>query len=158
MRRRLLITIGVIILLIVGYMVISISRYMYAKNRSERDYYSQAARIPSFAECIEDHQFASYHNRSYVFLQTRKYRSLEKLCDDLPAGFTQAVNVAVTSGRSENAVDIKGKPVVLYEVSPELLPLTKKENVNDFECYYCVMEYPDYSYRFTLITDIAFTR
>ena len=58
----------------------------------------------------------------------------------------------------EIAVDLKNKPVTLYEINPELLPLEKKESDNELECHYCVMEYTDKSYRFVLITDIAFTR
>ena len=154
MRKRLPIVIGVIVLLIAGIFVISVSRYISAKNRSERNYYCRAARISSFAGYIEDNNFVGSH----VYLQTRRFSGTGEMCANLPAGFTEAVYEALSSGKSEKAVDIKNKPVTLYEVKPELLPLDAKESDNEFGCRYCVMEYPDNTYRFVLITEIAFTR
>lgn len=154
MRKRFLLVIGAIILLIA---VLSVIRYINVKNRSERMYYSRAAGIPSFAECIEEHG-PEPGNGSCVFLQTRKFRSIGDLCENLPSGFSEGVYNALSSGKTENTVDLKNKPVTLYEIKPELLPLGNKESTNDFKCRYCVMEYSDKTFRFVLITDIAFTR
>ena len=158
MNKKILITIGVIFLLIAGFAVISVSRYISASDRSERDYYSRAAGMPSFAGCVEDNGFGKYRNRSYVFLQTQRFSSIGELCNNLPAGFTGAVNKALTSGKAESGYDLKDKPVTLYVADPELLPLREKESNDKFECHYCVMEYSDNTYRFVLITEIAFTR
>ena len=154
MRKRLLIAIGVIFLLIFGYVVFSIIRYINVKDKTECEYYCRAAGIPSFAGCVEDNEIVGGN----VFLQTRKFRSVEEMCANLPAGFTEAVNKALSSGKHEKAADIKNIPVTLYEVDPKLLPLREKESTHNFECRYCVMEYSDNTYGFVLITDIAFTR
>lgn len=75
MRKRVPIIIGIIFLLIIGYVVITISRYMAATKEGERKYYSEAAGIPSYAEYIEDHNFSDFRGSSHVFLQTRKFKS-----------------------------------------------------------------------------------
>ena len=80
------------------------------------------------------------------------------MCANLPAGFSDAIKDTLSSGESLNGVDLKNKPVTIYEINPELLPLEEEGSETEFECHYCVMEYPDKTYRFALITAIAYTR
>ena len=154
MRKRFLLVIGAIILLIA---VLSVIRYINAKNRSERMYYSRAAGIPSFAECIEEHG-PEPRNGSCVFLQTRKFRSIGDLCANLPAGFSDAIKDALSSGVSQNGFDLKNKQVTIYEINPDLLPLEEEGSDTETDCHYCVFEYPDNTYRFALIIAIQYTR
>lgn len=161
MRKKLLIIVGIIlvfILLVVGCFGVQIYRYLRETDKSDRAHYSWIARMTYFAEYIEDNGLGEFRTGTHEFLQTKKYRSPEELCANLPAGFSDAVEDALASGVSEQAVDLKNKPVTLYEINPELLPLEEKESETEFECHYCVMEYPDKTYRFVLITDLAYTR
>lgn len=161
MRKKLLITIGIILLfllLVSGCFGVQIYRYIRETDKSDRAHYSWIAHMPYFADYIEDNGLGEFRNGTREFLQTKKFRSPEELSANLPAGFSDAINDALASGASEKAVDLKNKPVTLYEINPELLPLEEKESDYGVECHYFVMEYPDKKYRFVLITDLAYTR
>ena len=158
MLKRFLIVLGVIILLVAGVFGFQIFRYLRETEKSDRAHYTWVAHMSYFAEYIEENGFGEFGNGTHEFLETRKFKSVEEMGANLPAGFSDAIKDALSSGVSQNGFDLKNKQVTIYEINPELLPLEEEGCETEFECHYCVMEYPDKTYRFALITAIAYTR
>ena len=158
MLKRFLIVLGVIILLIAGVLGVQMYRYIRECDRSDRMYYSREAHISYFPEYVEDNGLGRYKNSTYEILETKKFKSVEELCANLPAGFSNAVKDAMSSGTTEDGYDLKNKQVTLYEINPELLPLEETDSEHELECHYCVMEYRNKKYRFAVISAIAHTR
>ena len=161
MRKKILIVLGVVlifVLLVVGIFGIQIYRYLRETEKSDRAHYTWVAHMSYFAEYIEENGFGEFGNGTHEFLETRKFKSVEEMYANLPAGFSDAIKDALTSGVSQNGFDLKNKQVTIYEINPELLPLEEEGSDTETDCHYCVMEYPDNTYRFVLIIAIQYTR
>ena len=156
--RKVLIVVAVLFLSIVLIFGIQIANYINKQREIDTNYYAAEACMPQFAYVSDRYGMINYNGSTHYAFETKKYSSIEKLCEALPAGCGQAVKDAVNNGAGENAKDIKDKFVVRYEVSKEDLPLVKKDPHNDTDFHYCVLEYPNNTYRFALIIEIMYTR
>ena len=156
--RNLLIVVAVLFLSVVLIFGIQIANYLNKQHESDTNYYATEACMPQFAYVSDRYGMVDYNGSTYYAFETKKYDSIEKLCEALPAGCEHAVKDAVNNGAGENAKDIKDKFVVRYEVSKEDLPLVKKDPHNDTDFHFCVYVYPNNSYRFALIIETIYLR
>ena len=117
MLKRFLIVLGVIILLVAGVFGFQIFRYLRETEKSDRAHYTWVAHMSYFAEYIEENGFGEFGNGTHEFLETRKFKSVEEMGANLPAGFSDAIKDALSSGVSQNGFDLKNKQVTIYEMS-----------------------------------------
>ena len=149
-----LMTIGAIILAIFLYVVFSIAAYLNKVHESETNRYCLSAAVPEYIECADRYGMEDFKGRySYYSFETKKYRSLSKLGEALPAGYEEAINAALKSGHRETGTDIKSTPVTIYEVPAESMSLINHGEEPEFESHYCVLEYADRTYRFAVIVE-----
>lgn len=152
--KAILITIGTIILLIFLVFAIQIANYLSKVRESETRHYCLSAAVPEYIECADRYGMEDFKGRySYYSFETKKYRSLSKLGEALPAGYEEAINAALKSGHRETGTDIKSTPVTIYEVPAESMSLINHGEEPEFESHYCVLEYADRTYRFAVIVE-----
>ena len=156
--RKGLIIVAVLCLSLGLYFVVQIARYINKQSEIDANYYASEACMPQFAYLSDRSGIINYIGSSYNAFETKKYSSVEKLCAALPAGCEQAVKDALNNGSGKNAKDIRDNFVIRYEVSKEDLPFVKKDRKSDVDFHYCVLEYPNDTYRFALIIEIMYTR
>lgn len=158
-------TIGVIVLILVGYAFYSVSRFIEADTKwyeqteltaEDKERWSYYVALPEAQHCFEYYSYRGYRDRKYM-IETRAYTSIEKMCEDLPEGCEDAISKAILSEPKEEE-DIRGVDVKQYKVENDLLPLTGNEEISSkYDAYatagsrqYYVNEYEVGMYRFIL--------
>ena len=152
--RNVLIVAAVLFLSVILIFGIQIANYLNKMEEVDTVFHAEEACMPQYAYVSDRYGMINYNGSTYYAFETKKYSSIDKLCDVLPEGCEQAVKDAVNNGAGENAKDIKDKFVVRYEVSQDDLPLVEKDPNNDTDFHYCVYVYPNNTYRFALIIEI----
>lgn len=149
------ITILSLFLLLFLYVFISIANYIHQVKVNETNYYTAEARMPQYAEVSDRYGMA---DGGFYSFETKKYKSLDKLGEALPAGCAQAAKDSVKKGSGLYTTDIKDTPVMRYEVPAEDLPLVESNSKSNCECHYYVLEYADNTYRFAIMVEMQSTR
>ena len=152
--RKVLIVVAVLFLSVVLFFGIQIANYLNKMEESDTTFHAEEACMPQYAYVSDRYGMINYHGSTYYAFETKKYSSIDKLCQALPAGCEQAVKNAVNNGAGEDAKAIKDKYIVRDEVSQDELPLVKKDPNNDTDFHFCVYVYPNNTYRFALIIEI----
>lgn len=152
--RKVLIVVAVLFLSFVLFFGVQIANFINKMEESDTVLHAEEACMPQYAYVSDRYGMINYHGSTYYAFETKKYSSIDKLCQALPAGCEQAVKNAVNNGAGEDAKDIKDKYIVRYEVSQDELPLVKKDPNNDTDFHFCVYVYPNNTYRFALIIEI----
>ena len=132
------ITILSLFLLLFLYVFISIANYIHQVKVNETNYYTTEARMPQYAEVSDRYGMA---DGGFYSFETKKYKSLDKLGEALPAGcarqptnsrtkestahmktnfFLLATNLLTvnppSNGKDYNPINIRMKPVVLSQI------------------------------------------
>ena len=156
--RKVLIVVAVLFLSVVLFFGVQIANFINKMEESDTVLHAEEACMPQYAYVSDRYGMINYHGSTYYAFETKKYSSIDKLRQALPAGCEQAVKNAVNNGAGEDAKDIKDKYIVRYEVSQDELPLVKKDPHNDTDFHFCVYVYPNNSYRFALIIETIYLR
>ena len=154
MLKTAIVTILVIFLAIFLYVVFSVSNFLKKSQESTANRYCTEASMPAFAELTDRYALTDYHDDgSFYSFETKKYKSVDKLCEALPSGCEQAVREAVSVSYYYSTTDVGNTPVNCYEVDAEKLPLVSNGSENRRECHYCVLVYPNNTYRFAIFVE-----
>ncbi|MBR3247135.1 MAG: hypothetical protein IKG03_01905 [Clostridiales bacterium] len=153
--KTVVITILCLIFAVFLYGFIQIARYLHKTRVIETEQYCAEALMPAYADVSVRYGIV---DGGYYAFETKKYKNLDKLGDALPAGCKQAVKDAVDNGVGLYKTDIKDEPVTRYEVPAKDLPLVQSNSESHYDCHYCVLEYPNHTYRFAIIIEMHTTR
>ena len=158
-------TIGVIVLILVGYAFYSVSRFIEADTKwyeqteltaEDKERWSYNVYLPEAEHCFEYYSVNGIRDQRFM-VETRAYSSVEEMCTELPEGCQEAIMASLRSTSTEEE-DIRGMDVKQYKVNDELLPLITWDEVKakyDYRALigpreYYVDEYEDGTYRFVL--------
>ena len=140
---------GVIVL------VVQIGVFISKSDEYSKNYYCNEAQIPTYVSYIDRMAIIDFKTGSKKCLESKKGRNAQALIDKLPYGFSGAVTYALTQGETEQATDIGGREVTRHYIPEDQMPLDSSCETNNLERYYCVIEYPDGSFRFAIIVEIT---
>ena len=155
----------VIFLLLLGYTFYNVGRFINADlkwndqtdmSAVDKERWSYYVAFPEAEHCFEYYAIRGVVDPKYM-IETRAYRSVEEMCDDLPEGCEAAISQALRSG-SKDEEDIRGVDIKQYKVENAGLPLISNEEIaRKYDAYavagwreYYVNEYEDGTYRFIL--------
>ena len=93
--RKVLIVVAVLFLSVVLIFGIQIANYLNKQHESDTNYYATEACMPQFAYVSDRYGMVDYNGSTYYAFETKKYSSIEKLCEALPAGCGQAGSVGI---------------------------------------------------------------
>lgn len=152
--KTVVVTILVIFLALFIYVFFSVANFVNKSNESTTVRYCTEASMPEFAEISERYGMIDYFDKgTFYSFESKKYKNLDKLCEALPAGCEQAVREAVSKSYFYYTTDVRQTPVNSYEVDAEKLPLVSDGSKTQRECHYCVLQYPDLTYRFAVVVE-----
>ncbi|MBO7564672.1 MAG: hypothetical protein J6T40_07525 [Clostridiales bacterium] len=97
-------TIGVIVLILVGYAFYSVSRFIEADSKwndrsnmsaEDKTRWSYYVALPEAEPCFEYYSIRGDIDPRYM-VETREYKNVEEMCEDLPEGCEDAISEALT--------------------------------------------------------------
>ena len=145
-------TLLIVFLLIGGIGFLGVSNFVNQSNDATRNSYCSAARLSSYTDHIDRFAMEDYGgNYSYFSFESKKYKTVEAMCEDLPICSSADALKTLTSKTGENVTDTGNTPVVRYEIDPKMMPLDARISDSVDDTHYCILEYPDGKYRFTVI-------
>ncbi|MBP5654348.1 MAG: hypothetical protein J6X33_02420 [Clostridiales bacterium] len=129
----------VIIVVFVGiWWCVSIGNFL-SKSREARleayaTEYCDLALIPDLKPFVERFEEGIYTDGSYddkhTALETKKYKSVDALCEAFPSGYTKAIKETVSKGIFCEASDLDGKTADRYEIK-DSLPFADPEDITE---------------------------
>ena len=145
-------TLLIVFLLVGGIGFLGVSNFVNQSNDATRSGYCSAARLSSYTDHIDRFAMADYGgNYSYYSFESKKYKTVEAMCEDLPICSSADAMKTLTTKVGEDTTDVGNTPIERYEIDPKMMPLDAKTSDSIDDTHYCILEYPDGKYRFTVI-------
>ena len=158
-------TIGIIFFLFVVYGIVNVFLFLRADSKwndrsnmsaEDKTRWSYYVALPEAEPCFEYYSIRGAIDPRYM-VETREYKNVEEMCEDLPEGCEDAISEALSSESKEDE-DTRGEDIKQYKVEKDLLPLLSDEEIESkYGAYayaghreYYVNEYEDGTYRFIL--------
>lgn len=84
--RKVLIVVAVLFLSVVLIFGIQIANFINKMEESDTVLHAEEACMPQYAYVSDRYGMINYHGSTYYAFETKKYSSIDKLCQALPAG------------------------------------------------------------------------